>query len=1288
MPAYAGPLAPVEAPLVPLGLVPLVPLLVAIVVALFGVRIGRRRVTHLGLGATLLSLAVVLAGAARLASLEPARRALFDVAFRLLRIGTLDASASFVLDPLATAFLLAALLAVLGVHLLAPRFVEDDRASIRFTACASLLASGVSLVVLAADAIGWLFGWGAVVLATGLFLVQGKSTQAAASAGVRAGVVASFGGVAFAGGFVLLFWGLGGAWLDEGQFLSDYRARFVPVHAEGRIPHEETVAEDVDRPRGERDAKIIAERAEQRGFLTFTSHAGARVYLGVSDRAQLAQNPAPFAIAPFVRRPIPAGSHAVVVAPGGGAMVTGDGLEVTWIERLVVLEGEEVRIAPVGSTVAFREIHDQLVMRDETGRHLLAHSLLRKHGAGSIGLVTLACLLLFVGALATSATFPFSGWLPRAASLLSRPALALVLGLSLAPGPLLLVRFSDLLSFSSTASTIVTTLGVLAALLAGLRVLIERRRLHRLVFLALTSVGLSFVSVGLEAPTFAVVLLSLQALLLPLVCLRTTSERPDERPREARTFPGARLLEGLGPRLGEATLEGATTIARFASKLVSAIDDLVLGLPARLLSRLFSLFVALVLLGFASPAFADDAPSGRAVLRPEFGGDHVELTLSPDGEQMTGAFLLRNEGPGLLEVSRVELRTSPADPRLPPGLTVTVEGARVPLVTRIPAGQERRVVVKWRYEAARARELYGQVLVESSTRAGDEPARPLVMPLRAERPLGLGLLGRGLLGRAPLFVVVFFPLLGTLLALLLRLARRDHSRTLAATSAAVHGALLLFVGWLCYRFDRLFTRADGNDGFQLIERSRLFPSLGVEWSIGVDGVSLVLVASAVLVAFVASITSATLRERASTYHALAGLFLTASLGVLVSLDLFLFCAFWLLGLLPACFLVARRGGPGPRRAAARVLVSSLIGAALLCAASYWLWQNGDPTYLSTGEAVRRSAAIPELARVAWVDKGLLLFGHSAVKVVWTALFLAFALRLSAFPLPGYLADLHSESDTPTSVLLSGALFVTGVYGLLRLGVGVLPDGMRWAAMTVSILGVVAIFVSAFAAMAESDLKRFLARIAGAHVGFVFLGMGSLTPQGFEASVAVAALHGVIVGLLFVLVSALESRVSSRDLGRFGGLSREMPLFALLFGLAMLASLGMPLLAGFWGPLLALWGAFARERWIGVLGAAGFVVLAGVHLFAMAHLLFGEAREEWRTSKYLEPFGGKFPAMHGREIAAALPLVIVVVVLGIWPRPLLGMVDTASREMHRLVDRPGPLQIAAIPVHAPEDRTST
>ncbi len=1215
MPAYAGPLTPVEAPLVPLGLVPLATLFAAIFVALFGPRIGRRRAAHLSLGATVLALGFALANVVRLASLAPARRALHDVAFRLLRIGSLDANVAFTFDPLAAALLLASLVAVALVFVFAGKTLADDRAAIRFAATASLLATGLSLVALAADAIVWLFGWGGVMVATYLFLVQGKSSHASASAGMRSGVVASLGGAGLVGGFVLLFWGLGGAWLDEGQFLADYRARFVPVHAEGRIPYEAIVAEDIDKPRGERDANVIAARGKTRGLLTFTSHPGARVYVGVSDRAQLAQNPEPFAIAPFVRREIAAGANAIVVVPGGGATVTGDGMEVAWIERLVVPEGEEVRIVPIGPTVTFAEIHDQLVIRDEATQPIVKGSLVRKIGAGSLDLVTLVCLLLFFGAAATSAAAALP-LLSGAASLTPWPTRTLLV-LALLPGPFLLVRLRDLFAASPDASSVVDIGSVLLIVLAALLVFLRR----------------------------------------------------------------APLLQTTGFKLGEVALEAATTIARGASKLVSTIDDLVLGLPARLLERLFSLFVVLVILfGFASPAFAD-APAGRAVLRAEH-GDHVELSLSPDGEHLAGVFFIRNDGTGPLELARVDVRTSASDPRTPPGLTVNIEGSRG-ATTRIPPGQERRVIVKWRYEAARARELYGQVLVESDARVseGGEPGRPLAIAIHAERSLGLGFLGKN-----PLSFLLLVPLLGSVLALLLRLARRDGPRVLAATSALVHGSLLVFIGWLCVRFDRLFARVDGNDGFQLLERGPLVPSLGVEYFLGVDGISLVLVASAVLVAFVASIASVSLRDRPASYHALAGLFLTATLGVLVSLDLFLFCAFWLLGIIPTCLLVARRGGPGPRRAAARVLASSLLGAALLCAAAWFLWQNADPTYLSTGEAVRRSSAIPELARVAWVDKGLTLFGHPAVKVLWTALFVAFALRLSAFPFPGYLADAHAESEAPTSVLLSGALVSTGVYGLLRLNVGMLPDGMRWAATTVSILGAAGILVSAFVALAQDDLKRFLARIAGAHVGFALLGMGSLTPQGFQASVVVAATHGVILGLLFVLVSVLDSRVQTRDLGRFGGLVREMPLFALLFGLGMLASLGLPLLAGFWGPLLAFWGMFARHRGIAVFAAVGAVALACVHLFALGHLLFGEVREEWQKSKYLEPFGGRFPELYGRELAAALPLAICIVVLGVAPRMMLGMVDQGCLEMHRLVDRAGPLQIAMLEMaqEAPRD----
>jgi len=673
----------------------------------------------------------------------------------------------------------------------------------------------------------------------------------------------------------------------------------------------------------------------------------------------------------------------------------------------------------------------------------------------------------------------------------------------------------------------------------------------------------------------------------------------------------------------------------------------------------------LVVLGFvafflAAPVFAETA--GRVALRAA-SGSLVELSLGPDGEQMVGEFFLRNEGSEPIEISRVAVRTSPADPRTPPGLSVDVQGLRLNANLSLKPGEERRAAVKWRISGARARELYGQIVVESSARGSDEPGRALAIGVHAERARGLGPLG----ARA-LSLIVFLPLIGALFALVLRLLRRDTPRALALSSALVHGANLAFVVTIAALFDRGFGRADGNDGYQFIERGVLSRSLGVEYFLGVDGISLALVLGVAALALVASLASLSLGPRAASFHVFAGLFVTSALGALVALDLALFAAFLLLGVLPACLLVARAEHELARRASLRLLIASLASAALFCAAVHWLWTYADPTYLSSGDPTRHSFAIPELSRVAWVGKEARLFGRPLVEVLWAALFSAFMLRLAAFPFPGFSAEVFAAAEAPASVLLAGIFRATGIYGLLRLGVGVLPDGLRWASTTVAALGVITLFVSSLAALAEPDLKRFFARSSGAHLGFALLGIGAATPQGFEASVFIGATSGLVVGLPVLLAGVLEARAKDRglslDLSRLGGLTRAMPTLALLFGVATLASLGAPLTAGFWGPLLSLFGAFARFRVLAVLGALGALFVAGAHLFALANLLFGEKRAEEDVSDIRRP-----------ELLSVAPLVIFVLALGIAPRPLLGLADASCLELHQKVDRPGPSQIS-------------
>lgn len=695
------------------------------------------------------------------------------------------------------------------------------------------------------------------------------------------------------------------------------------------------------------------------------------------------------------------------------------------------------------------------------------------------------------------------------------------------------------------------------------------------------------------------------------------------------------------------------------------------------MKHLACLLLALAtVLGLPGPARADGA-RGQVGLRAERGGPTVELLR--DGDVFSGAFVMRNEGPGALSVSRVAVRTSPTDPRTPPGVTVEVEGGRGAI--KLDPGAERRVTVRWRGFDARAWELYGQVVVESDgAGVAGEPGKPSAIGIHAERNRGLGPIGAH-----PLSVLLLLPLLGALLALGARAARRDEGRLLGAASAAMHGLAFALALWIAFRFDRAFTRTDGNDGLQFVERATLLPSLGVEYALGVDGLSIVFVLGTSLAAFVAMLSaSREARPRQGLYLALLHLAVAGAYGLLFAQDLFLCVAFALLSLLPLSALTAGWGGPLGRRAGMKLLLAGLVSTALLGAATVWLWQHADPTWLADGTPAPRTALIQELARVAWLQKGEVIFGASAVKVLWIGLFGAFAIRLGAPPFSGFLPSVFAEADAPVAVLVAGAFVPSGACGILRIAMQILPEATRWAAPTLVGLGAATLCLGAFAAMAQSDLKRLVAFGTIAQSGLVLLALGALTPASLQASIAHAVAQGAAASLLLLLCTALSDRVKTRDLGSFGGLFAEMPRFSALYLIGALGVIGLPGLAGFWGPWLGLVGAFPRYRALSVVGGLGLVLVAALHVWALGHLLFGRVRDEWRRSKYLEPFGGKFPELRRGELGAALPLALLVVALGLYPRALLGLCDRGCLDIHRLLDPPGPTQIAEAPRPHAED----
>ena len=688
-----------------------------------------------------------------------------------------------------------------------------------------------------------------------------------------------------------------------------------------------------------------------------------------------------------------------------------------------------------------------------------------------------------------------------------------------------------------------------------------------------------------------------------------------------------------------------------------------------------AVFVALLAAAalLAAPRALADAPAVKAgaIHLALDGQARGPLELLPHDAAYEGEFVIENVGAEPLFVSRVAPRGDVDDVRSPAHLGARfADGSGTSAV--IAPHASKRVRVTWEpAKDGRARQLFGHIVVTST----DDTAGEVAMGVKAAVPRSFAAVSAH-----PLLWLIFLPFLGALAAIGLHFAGPRGAAADRATrwvALAVAGLECLLALWVFASFDGDMTRADGNDGFQFIDRVVWVRSLGVEFFVGLDGTNVVLVALAALLAFVGVIASFSVERAIQGYFALFFLLVGAAIGVFVALDLVLFFVFWETALLALAFLVAGWGGARRNYAALKVGLTMLLGTALLLIAVVALHDHSDRTFLVDGTAVSRGFAIPDLMRVAYNGKHLTLFGFDFVKVVWVALFLAFGLVLPMFPLHTWLPDAVGEAPAGTSVLIVGLVLKMGPYGILRVAFAVLPEASRWAAGTMVALGAVSVVWAALCALSQNDLRRLVAYGAASQMGFCLIGLGAMTPQGISGCILQMFNQGILGAMLVVVAGVVADRAHTQDIARLRGLGSEMPVYATFFGLAFLGALGLPGLAGFWGQVLAIFGAFPLYRGLACLAAFGGVLSAAAFLSAIQRVCMGKLDDEWRKSPYLEPFGGKFPEISFREIAALAPLAVLCVGLGLWPAPLFATIAGGVRDTTSLVNPPGPDQIALL-----------
>jgi NADH-quinone oxidoreductase subunit M len=497
--------------------------------------------------------------------------------------------------------------------------------------------------------------------------------------------------------------------------------------------------------------------------------------------------------------------------------------------------------------------------------------------------------------------------------------------------------------------------------------------------------------------------------------------------------------------------------------------------------------------------------------------------------------------------------------------------------------------------------------------------------------------------RLPLLtLVVFSPLLGA--ALLAFLPREPVAgvRRAALAFALVPFALSL---WMLARFQ------PGVADFQLAERAAWIPQWGIEYRVGIDGVSLFLVLlTTFLTPLVVLASWGDIQRRVKEFFVFLLVLETGMLGALVALDLFLFYVFWEVMLVPMYFLIGVWGGPRRVYAALKFVLFTMVGSLLmLVAILYCAWRVKS-----------------ESGTFAFAYDRFLGLHLTSGEQLWlfAAFALAFAIKVPLFPLHTWLPDAHVEAPTGGSVILAGVLLKMGTYGFLRFALPLFPAAVGVAAPFMIALAVAGIVYGALVATVQPDLKKLVAYSSVSHLGFVMLGLFALTPTAVVGSVYQMLNHGLSTGGLFLLVGMIYERRHTRRIADFGGLWTSIPWYAAMFLLVMLASVGLPGLNGFVGEFLILLGSFGPWPWATAVATSGVVFGALYLLWMYERVVFGPLVHDENA---------RLADLTGRELTVLVPVVALCFVMGLWPAPFL---ERMQPSVDRIIARvEGPAAVA-------------
>ncbi len=481
-----------------------------------------------------------------------------------------------------------------------------------------------------------------------------------------------------------------------------------------------------------------------------------------------------------------------------------------------------------------------------------------------------------------------------------------------------------------------------------------------------------------------------------------------------------------------------------------------------------------------------------------------------------------------------------------------------------------------------------------------------------------------------LSLVTFLPLVGAGFILLVRgdeavVAR--NARYVALWTSLITFVLSLFV-WFGFE--------TGTAAFQFVEKATWIESFGVSYHLGVDGISMPFVLLSTLLTPLCVLASWKMETRVKEYMIAFLVLETLMVGTFCALDFVVFYMFFEGVLIPMFLIIGIWGGPRRVYSAFKFFLFTLAGSILMLLAILAIYIDGGTT------------DIPTLIAEINLDRELQLW-------LWLAFFASFAVKIPMWPVHTWLPDAHVEAPTAGSVILAGVLLKMGGYGFLRFSLPMLPEATQFFTPLVFALSVVAIVYTSLVALVQTDMKKLIAYSSVAHMGFVTVGIFTLTQQGLEGAIFQMLSHGIVSAALFLVVGVVYDRLHTREIERYGGLASTMPRYALVFMVFMLASVGLPGTSGFVGEFLVIVGAFQVNTWVALLTASGMVLGAAYMLWLYRKTIFGAL-----TKPDLKALGD----LELREKLVFAPLVALAIFFGVYPKPLL---DIMAPSVENLIE---------------------